>query len=509
MTETPHEPRMMKTKPFRHQLEEFHRSKEERIRAIFWEQGTGKTKLVIDTAAHLFRIGEIDAVLVLAPNGVHQNWVIDELPVHCPETYHAHAYESKRAGTKWHAKAVEKVTAYRGFAWLCMSYDAFMTKRGRKAADKFLAKRRVLYVCDESQRIKTPGAKRTQSIARSGVRAPYRRILTGTPVTNTPFDIYSQYRFLEWDYWKDRGFASYEAFKTHFAIWQTMINTGDRWKPAEECSTEEIENKLGRFERPVCFRDMKLLAQLVGEVSTRVTKEDVLDLPPKLYTKRYFDLEGEQARLYKGLKDELVAFLESGEMLTAPLKIVQLLRLQQIACGYIPSDDGEILHRFDKNPRIELLKDTLKDVEGSAIIFARFREDIDQIIEMIQGMAKKKDFSDWAAVRYDGKTEADERLEAKRLFQDGSVRFFVGNPAAAGTGLTLHRAATVIYYSNSFNLEHRLQSEDRAHRIGQEHPVRYIDLIASGTVDAKIVAALRAKLNIASEITGDDFRNWL
>jgi SNF2 family DNA or RNA helicase len=499
-----------KTKPFAHQRDWLIQHAADMAGALFFEQGTGKTKVIIDNADYLHRKGKIDGVLILAPNGVHQNWVIDELPAHCPTPlWKAHAYESKRAGTKWHARALEELLAYRGLAWLCLSYDAFMTKKGRKAAEKFLKKRVCLYVCDESQRIKTPGAKRTQSVAHSGKKAPFRRILTGTPVTNTPFDVYSQYRFLEWNYWKDRGFASYEAFKTYFGVWETMINTGDRFKPESECTLEELQAKLGRFERVVHFRNLEQLNKLVGEISTRVLKEDVLDLPPKVYTKRYFNLEGEQARLYKSLRDELVAFLESGEMLTTPLIIVQLLRLQQITCGYIPSDDGGTLHRFDKNARLELLRDTLTDVEGSALIFARFREDINQITEMIQTQSRKRGFEDWAAVRYDGSTDSDARLEAKRAFQSGEVRFFVGNPAAAGVGLTLHKAGTVIYYSNSFNLEDRLQSEDRAHRIGQEKSVRYIDLIARGTVDSKIVGSLRGKLNIASEITGDELRAWL
>jgi SNF2 family DNA or RNA helicase len=316
-------------------------------------------------------------------------------------------------------------------------------------------------------------------------------------------------------FWKDRGFARYEAFKTYFAIWETFVKLdGGKFKRERDCTPEELANlEPGRFERPVQFRNYDELHGYVMELATRVKKEDVLDLPKKVYTKRYFDLSPEQKRIYKELKEDCISMLDSGELLTTPLVITQLLRLQQITSGYIPSDDCETIHRFPENPRMKILADTLEDVEDSAIIFARFREDIDQIMELLGD----------EAVRYDGQIQdRDIRNEARRAFQAGEVRWFVANPAAAGTGLTLHRAKTVIYYTNSFNLEHRLQSEDRAHRIGQDgqivdydedgNPimgVRYIDLAARGTVDSKIIASLRSKLDIASKITGDELVKWL
>jgi SNF2 family DNA or RNA helicase len=505
-----------KTKPYAHQRDEWELSKDAAARAILWEQGTGKTKLIIDTARHLFDEGEIDGVLILAPNGVHDNWVVDELPAHLAgNDWDAFAYFSGKASTKWHQKALEELFEAR-FPWLCMSYEAFMTKRrkrkkgeaktptpprGRETAERFLRERRALYVCDESQRIKTPSAKRTKAIAASGKHAPYRRILSGTPVTNTPFDIYSQYRFLDWNFWKERGFARFEAFKTYFAIWETFVKLDSgQFKRENDCTPEELSNvQPGRFSRPAQFRNFQELHGYVMEIATRVKKEDVLDLPPKVYTKRRFDLSSEQKRVYKSLRDDCIAMLENGELVTTPLVVTQLLRLQQITCGYIHHDDCETVSRFPDNPRLAALKDTLEDVDGSGIIFARFREDIDQIVELLGE----------DAVRYDGQTSPEARQKARKDFQAGDVRWFVANPAAAATGLTLHKAATVVYYSNSFNLEHRLQSEDRAHRIGQERTVLYIDLVARGTVDSKIVTALRKKLNIASKITGDTLAKWL
>jgi len=188
----------------------------------------------------------------------------------------------------------------------------------------------------------------------------------------------------------------------------------------------------------------------------------------------------------------------------APLVITQLLRLQQVTCGYVPDDmDEGVLHPIGDGTRLKALKEVLEDIEtGKVIIWARFRRDIDQIMEQLP---------EDEAVRYDGATSDELRLAARKAFQDpdSKVRYFVGNPAAAATGLTLTQARTVVYYSNSFDLEHRLQSEDRAHRIGQEHPVLYVDLAAKGTVDTKIIAALRSKKNIASEVTGDTLKSWI
>lgn len=491
----------MKTVPYDHQLEEWEQSRDAEVRAIFWQMGTGKSKLIIDTAAWLYAKGEIDGLLVIAPNGVHTNWTIDEIPTHMPDwvVVKSHAWATKSSATKWHALEVKKINDHDGLAILAMSYDAFMTKLGRKAADAFVKKRQTLYVLDECHRIKNPSAKRTRSLVAHGKRGKYRRILSGTPVTNTPLDIYSQLKFLRPDFWTDHGFASYEAFKTYFGVWQTMVRTHQGVVSESNYDPGTDGRRLGRFSRVVSFQNLDELKRIVASISSRVVKEDVLDLPPKVYTKRYFELTGEQKRLYAQVRDEFMAFLDSGAVITAPLLIVRLLRLQQIACGYVPDDDCETMHFLGQNPRMKALLDTLADVEGQAIIYARFRQDVNQI------MAELGEH----AVRYDGQTDQNARIEARQRFQAGDVRFFVANPAAGGEGLTLTAAKTVIYYSNSFKLGDRLQSEDRAHRIGQDSSVLYVDLMARGTVDTRIVTALRKKLNIASEITGDRIREWL
>lgn len=557
-----------KTEPFKHQLEEWNRSRGLPQRAIFWEQGTGKSKLTIDTAASLWAEGSIDAALIVAPNGVHRNWVENEIPAHLPDfalsATRAFHFQSSKADTKWHKQAIRALIAHQGFAWLTISYDAFMTAAGKRTLIDFLDKRRVLYVLDESHNIKTPSAQRTKSVLKSAKYAPYRRILTGTPIAQGPFDAYSQIQFLDENYWKRAGLGTFTEFKKHFGVWKKG------WNPtAFNPATGRRDGN--EYEVLVRYRRLDELNELLAPISSRVTKDDVLDLPPKLYTKRFFTMTPEQSKLYRSMRDEFIVWLESGEAeaeaarvadaldacatcggkreieaegfiyqcpdcgeaaegigegtrpVVANLAMVRLLRLQQITCGYLPTDDeSEPLYMIPgTNRRLELLCDELETRPHKSIVWARFRLDIDMITDELKRRGIR-------AVRYDGAVNDDERAEAKALFQgerpvfergqlvdrvpvpeSEQAQVFVGNPAAGATGLTLTAAKQVDYYSNSFKLIDRLQSEDRAHRIGQANQVLYTDIVAEDSVDEKIVESLRSKFNIASQITGDRLKEWL
>ena len=479
---------LMTPTAYAHQSRVLAESRDAPTFALFWEMGTGKTKLTLDTIAHLRDNDRIDAVVVVAPNGVHRNWIEDEIPKWLPAPVQPYAWLSGKAGTKRHESAVASLLTA-PFPFLAFSYEGLVTERAVKYLRKVFEKRRVFMVLDESTRIKTPGAKRTMKIVAAGKHAAYRRILTGTPVTNSPFDVYSQMKFLDPDFWKKAGFGTLAEFRNHFGIFKTMENDrGQHW------------------EQVVAYRNLSQLQALLAPVSSRVLKSDALDLPPKLYTKRYFDLSPEQVRVYREIRDEALTLLASGELVTAALAITRLLRLQQVTSNYLPVDDGSedivLVPITDRNPRLECLLELVDEIEGQAIIWARFRRDIDQITEGLVAAGH-------SCARYDGKVGSDGRVAAKAAFQKGDVKFFVANPAVGATGLTLTAARTVIYYSNSFRLEDRLQSEDRAHRIGQHHPVQYIDIVAPGTVDTHIVAALRNKINLASQVTGDQLKEWI
>jgi len=491
-----------KTEPYAHQRELFERTRELESYALFWEMGCGKTKPVIDTIGERFEAGSINAALILAPKAVAPNWVNDELPAHMPDRVMERAavflWDTGKATNKGYQAKLAKflATPPDRLAILVMSYDAVMTERkpgakrglmkGREAAKAVLTDRETMMVLDESARIKNPDAKRTKRVQAAGRHAKMRRVLTGTPVPNSPFDVYSQLRFLDPDVWKRMGCGTFASFKAMFGVW-----------------VEHVRNDNGqRFKQLVDYQNLAILHKAVDAMGDRLLKDDVLDLPPKMYQRMTFDMSKEQRALYEKLRDEFMVWLDTGDLITAPLAITRMLRLQQVTSGYCPTDDGNTV-LIEPNPRLALLGEIVEDIPHQAIIFGKFQHDVDLIAELMKKQGR-------TFVTYDGRTKTDDRENARKSFKAGDAQFFVANPAAAGEGLTLHMAKTVVYYNTSFRLSDRLQSEDRAHRAGMDdRPVTYIDLVARGTIDAHIIRALRTKVDLAAQITGDKAKDWI
>ena len=479
------------TKPFSHQRNVWERSRDLEAFALFWEQGTGKSKLTIDTLGYLYAAGKVDAAIVVAPNGVHRNWTTDELPAHMsPDVpLMSHAYSSQSATSRWHQDALSYLFSHPGLPLLAISYDAWTTEKGKKAVWKMMKHRRCLLVLDESHRIKTPTARRTRSILAGGKHAPFRRVLSGTPVTNGPFDIYTQLLFLDPDFWKrELDIGSFTAFKAFFGVW------GRGWNSAQQREYDVLRG----------YKNLDNLSEAIAQVSSRITKSDVLDLPAKLYVKRYYQMSPAQQRVYDDIEGEFIALLDDGETITAPLAVTRMLRLQQVLCGYIPADgNNEPIELIERgiNPRLKLLKDTMSDVNGKTIIWATWTKDIDMIVELLRDMGRNP-------VRYDGRVSEDNRERARQAFKHGDATDFVAN-SAMSEGLTLTEANTVIYYNNSYKLLDRQQSEDRAHRIGQRAQVSYIDLVCPDTRDEHAIDTLVAKREVSAEILGDKQEEWI
>tara|TARA_R100001480_G_scaffold66631_1_gene78310 strand:- start:601 stop:1200 length:600 start_codon:yes stop_codon:yes gene_type:complete len=193
----------------------------------------------------------------------------------------------------------------------------------------------------------------------------------------------------------------------------------------------------------------------------------------------------------------------NGKQVTSVTVLTQLMRLHQITCGHFTADDGST--QLVKSNRITELMNVLEEVEGKAIIWANYQHDITNIIKAIV-----EEYGEESIVDYYGLTPQENRQENIQQFQNNpKCRFLIGTPQTGGYGITLTAANTVIYYSNGYDLEKRLQSEDRANRIGQKKAVTYVDLICENTVDEKIVKALRNKINIASEVLGEELRDWI
>jgi SNF2 family DNA or RNA helicase len=430
----------------------------------------------------LYDKGKIDGALIIAPKGVVKTWYEQELPAHLPEHIENVTILWQSNITKSQQEKLDSLFEIEtALHILVMNVEAFSTDKGVKFAAKFLNSHRTLMAVDESTTVKTPTAKRTKNIIDLGKYAKYKRILTGSPVTKNPLDLYSQCEFLD-PYLLD--FTSYYAFRNRYAEMKTMHIRGRSIQVVNE------------------FKNLGELSDTLGNFSYRVLKEDCLDLPDKIFTKRHISLTPDQFKVYQQMKKQAIAVL-NGKVTSTMTVLTQLMRLHQITCGHFTADDGTT--QLLPNNRISELMNILEETEGKAIIWANYQRDVNQIIQAIV-----KEYGEESVVDYYGLTPQDERQENIKKFQNGDeCRFLVGTPQTGGYGITLTKANTVIYFSNGYDLEKRLQSEDRAHRIGQKKAVTYIDIICEDTVDEKIVKALREKINIASEVLGEELKEWI
>jgi SNF2 family DNA or RNA helicase len=472
-----------KTEPYAHQLKALGASHNKENFALFMEMGTGKSKVLVDNIAMLYDKGKINAALIVAPKGVYRNWERQEIPIHMPDHIVHNVVTWSPVTTKKQQKENLKLFKHgEQLTIFLMNIEAFSTKKGLDIAQRFLLAHQTLMAIDESTTIKSPTARRTKNVLKLRNYAKYRRILTGSPVTKSPLDLYTQCYFLD-PYYLD--FTSYYTFRNRYASMVDRNVGSHSFKLVTGyVRLDELNNKLNNF-------------------SYRVLKEDCLDLPDKIYMKRFVMMTPEQTKLYEEMKKHALAELD-GKMTSAASALAQMVRLHQITCGHLATDDGEVTQI--KNNRINELLDVIEETNGKIIIWAIYRHDIQKIEETLAERYGKE-----SVKSFYGDTADSDRQDIVNAFQDreSDLRFFVGNPRTGGYGLTLTASHTVVYYSNSYDLEIRLQSEDRAHRIGQKEKVTYVDLISEKTVDEFIVKNLRAKINLATKVLGEDLKKWL
>ena len=471
-----------KSAPYGHQLKVWEISKDKKVYGLFMEMGTGKSKVILDSASYLYDNGKINLLLIIAPKGAYRNWELNEIPSHLPShvLYRLGVWSSvPKAKEKEALEYVMNETE--DLKIVLMNVESFSTRRACRWAEKLLMSSASMIVIDESTTIKNPRALRTKALIKLGNMANYKRILTGEPVTRSPLDLYSQCQFLD-----DTllGFSSYYSFRNRYAIMNNM-NLGNR-----------------SFKKIVGYRQIEELNSMIRLFSYRIKKEECLDLPPKTYQYRYIEMTKEQQRHYKTMQDLCLAQVKS-DVVTVPNRLSQLVKLHQISCGHLITNDGKTLYLDNK--RISVLMDLLEEADNKVIIWACYRADIHAIAEAI------KDRHGDTYATYYGDTSSKDRNDILKKFTDknSDMRFFIGNPATAGYGLNLQVASTVIYYSNSYNLEHRIQSEDRAHRIGQDNKVSYVDIVTLKSVDKMIIDSLKGKKQIAAQVMGDQWKEWL
>jgi SNF2 family DNA or RNA helicase len=500
------------TEPYAHQREGFERSADLEAFALSMEQGTGKTKVVADTAAYRYCKGHIDALVIIAPNGVHRNWIRKELPKHFPQyvKWRGVAWSSTakvKEWKEWDALTRGPRTAeLRVFAF---NTEAIHAPRVAKELKLILDAFTCLLAVDESSRIKNPTAARTKTLLNLAPRARIRRTLTGTPVTQSPLDVFAPYTFLDETI---LGTTSYTVFRARHC---EML-------PADDPLVKSMKDKHGLKYTPAIqrtgadgkpiYKNLEKLQAQIAPFTYRVLKADCLDLPEKVYTVRHFELAPEQRRWY----NEITRLIKAGvgldvQTASKPIsKLAAFTYIQQITSGIVPaalSPSGVAESVFDdprKNPRIDALLDQIEETDESFLIWCRYTLDIENVAAVLRA----KFGADVVTTLY-GDTSSEDRDAAEDGIQSGRFRFLVGNAQAAGIGRTMTRATQNVYYSNTFRLEDRLQSEDRSHRIGVETRVLYTDLIAEGTFDERIVKALVAKKDVADLINGDEGTQWI
>ena len=472
-----------KTKPYAHQIKALEMSWDKPYFAYFMEMGTGKSKVLIDNISMLYDNGKINGVLIVAPKGVVKNWYENEIPTHMVDHIDHKTVLWKSLITKKQTSELDSLfETGEDLHILIMNVEALSTKKGHDFAQKFLFSHRALMAIDESTRIKNPEAKRTKNICQLGLATKYNRILTGSPVTKSPLDLYKQCDFLMPEL---LGHSSYYSFRTRYAVMKTA-NFGGR----------SVQIVVG-------YKNLEELSEKLKEFSFRVLKDECLDLPEKTFMKRVVSLTPDQSKAYKQMK-EIAHASFNGKTMTTATVLTQLMRLQQITCGNFTADDGTMVD-LDTN-RLPELMNVLNEIEGKVVIWAHFQRDVHRIIEAIS-----KEFGENTFVDYYGLTPQEDRQKNIKKFQDpkSSYRFFVGTTQTGGYGITLTAASTMVYYSNGYDLEKRQQSEARIDRIGQEKPMTYVDIICEDTVDDKIVKALRRKVNIATQIMGEELKAWI
>jgi SNF2 family DNA or RNA helicase len=468
-----------KIKPWEHQLQGIELATCQKDFALFFEQGTGKTSTTINILrAKYAEEKRLMRTLILGPIVIMENW---------RREFYAHSnvgpYVQILAGSE--KARLKKFMMYKDTKPCPIFITNYEALNMKELLQAILTWRPEILVCDESQRLKNPTAKRTKYAAMIADLTRHNYILSGTPILNSAMDIYGQYRVL------DRGATFGKNFKVFQAKYFYDENAG---MPAQKhfpkwTAREGIAEELNR---------------LIYQKAMRVTKEECLDLPPLVRTAIPVELSKEQRRLYDEMKKDFIAYLETGEAVVAQIAITKALRLQQIVSGYAKTDMGEEV-ALEDNPRMDALSDLLEDRSPSEkiIIWACFQENYAQIAKVCRKLGLEY-------VELHGGIASKERQSNIDRFQiDPACRVMIANAGAGGVGINLTASSCMIFYSRNFNLEHDLQAEARNHRGGSEihDKITRIDLVAENTIDQVILEALAKKLDLSTKIM--DLKNRL
>ena len=454
---------------------------------LLWEPGTGKSRAIIKDIDFLDGLSALN-VLIIAPNMVHVNW-IDQFKQHCDEfveNYIWHAWDSKKTKTKQHAKNICQFNMKSATSIITINYEAVLTQAFRDWEATWPTNKPLYIVLDESHRIGNPTSMISKYIHKLYHKANYRRILTGTPYTQTPFSVYSQ---IKWLHHSLMPFASYMAFKTYFAEWKD----GFRYHKGVKIRYPEL----------VKYKNLDKLEKIVGKSCTLLKAEDCLDLPDQLEIPVYFEMEKKQQLIYDLFKKECLIQLKANEkdvQISASNPMDMLNKMRQITGGFIYADKGTMV-LAKENPRVELTKEIVAQSPGKVIIWVSYRAEA-EMLEQVFDLTESVKIIGGLSLQ-----EKECRLEDWR--KNPKVKVLITMPSCLGEGLTLIESCCNIYYSQGPSLVQKVQSMKRTHRIGQDKKVFYYYLLAKNTVDINLHNVLLKKLELSDNLTRKELRTWI
>jgi hypothetical protein len=505
MTYTPRLP------AYAHQAEGLARMRGQRAFSLLMQMRTGKSKVLLDDFGEMEVAGEVRDLLIITPAGSYRNWTMDRGPGRESELRRQldPALMERAAVATWasgHApsqRAVADLLKVRDRPRvLNVNVEALSSvKKAREAVLEFLgAKRGAVVVIDESTAIRNVKSSRTKFIWDLRKLAPYRRTMTGLVSPKSPLDLFGQFYFLDpqiLQHW------SYFTFRARYAVLRDMP-VGEWFQDPRTGQPTRRTTKIVATDRDgkPMFRHQEELTQRIAPYSYRKLLADCYDIPETFYLTREVELTDEQRRLYAEIRDNATAQLDDGAWVTATEPVAQILRLHQVLCGHV-GDEQRQMHMIP-NKRVDAVLEVLAEHDGKAIVWCHYIPLLLAIHERIN-----KEYGEGSAALFYGGNRDTRHIDESRFLGDDRCRFMVATQGAGGRGNTWDCADLAIYASNSWDLEHRDQSEWRTLNVGKRRNVTNVDLVVPGTLDEKVIAALRSKIDVAAAIMGDGYREWL
>jgi hypothetical protein len=490
-----------KTRPWFHQMREFELSADLPERALLWQMRTGKTKAIIDTGSHLSRDDKVDTIIIFAPNGVHANWVERELPVHMWDDvpYHALAWRTRVAGLKLTGRLTKAdVAAWddaRADWWrsyevvrkspeltiISFNSESMTRPDVRKALKWLLNNRRCMVVWDESTDFRSPGSARSKMARSIALKVPYRRILDGTALTNSPLHAFAQFELLKKG---ALGFTKNADFKDFFAEFESVRGLGGRMYP-----------------RLKTYKNLDILQERMAPYSSVVLRSDCHDLPPIDVRRRPVAMSPEQKRVYREVLEQTEVDVGDGTIAHIGALTSKIMKLQQVSSGYIVDKGKQVRRIPGPNPWLDAVSEEVYLAPGKVIVWCMFQQEIDDVVHRL------RDVDGHEIMEYHGRVPDEDKRSARNHFNTNGAKVLIGQPQAGGRGVEFSGADMVINASHVFNAIIRLQANERATKMGGGN-VRILDFVSSPT-DTYILDSLESNVNIADQVAGRGMQDFL